>query len=229
MEPQPSQLPFAVPAPFSVLIVCDRAHIAQRTATMASSLHTVNTLVRLLPVQQGLQTDSTHHLARAAAAPIWVGALRPTGAAVGTWRQIRDVWHALRTYRPSIIHCSSIKTSYVAACARWLLAFSHPWLFSPAIITELDRFAESTGVRRTTRMLRFVSDTFMVESNADRDVLMRHRIKSMRVHVSPLLYPEETTRDASVGLTWAEQMRTLYLAAYIERRHSEAPYLGLVG
>lgn len=236
MEPQPSQrgadegspnmpqLPFRTPATLSALLLCDRAHIVQRTLLMETSLHTTDMLVRLLPAQQDSRTDSPPH-ATDAPALFMRDSLRPGGA----WRQVRDVWRALQAYEPNIIHCSSMKTSSIAVCARWLLAFSRPWLFSPAIITELESHQDSASLRRTVRLLRFMSDSFIVESTADRDALMRHRIKSERVHVAPWLYPNEANGDTGWSQALADQMRSLYLAAYVERRQSEAPYLGLVG
>ncbi|HEX9036456.1 MAG TPA: hypothetical protein VF808_05645 [Ktedonobacterales bacterium] len=216
------------PRTLSVLLVGEGEHLTQRSAMLMSNPHLADVQVRALAIPSipaSLRPDE----ARASIAPAETSAHGRAARPLAVWRYVWVMWRALQARETTIIHCSSIRMTYVALCARWLLAISHPRLTAPAIVTELARSKIPEKAPHATQLLRPVSDAIVVESSADRDALMRLGIRGAHIHLAPQPRPGEPEEVSAWLKIWAVQVRALYMAAVTVRRQRELPYLGLAG
>lgn len=93
------------------------------------------------------------------------------------------ILHCLRATQTDVVQCWTLRSTYAAALAIYLLAFYRPRFPEPMLVTALP--AEQIDARYTAYAyyLRYLSDAVIVTSSGERSALARHGFPMERVGV----------------------------------------------
>lgn len=95
------------------------------------------------------------------------------------------ILHCLQSEPTDIVQCQSVRSSYAAALAIYLLAFCRPHFREPTLVTMLPQRQTDARAAMDAHYLRHVCDALIVRSSEEFDAIALCGFPRERLHIIP--------------------------------------------